>query len=176
LLQLRQKTQAMKKLLIITTALILITGLSAFATGKPGSVFIEKNLYQLSFSKIIVEDDIDVRLSENSDRLIEISGREKYVKAVNWKIKDGVLFLSSKAGSLKKKVLVSISVTELKALAVKGNSDIKSEGALNSNELKVFVAGEGSVALQTTGSIGIEKSSHLDLEVERMAGDVKIEW
>ena len=120
----------MKNITITTTAMILTVCLSAFAKVNPGKAFIEKDFYRLSFNKIVVEGDIDINLSESTDRQIEISGDEKNVKYVSWKIRDGVLFLSSKSGSLKNKAKVSVNVSQLQALSVKGNSDVTSEGAL----------------------------------------------
>ncbi len=144
-----QHKTTMKKLAIITAAFMLTACLSAFATEKnANSVVTEKGFYQLSFNKIIVTNDIDISLSESTDRTIEISGDNKYTQQVEWKIKGGVLFIRSKAGSLKGKVQVSISVNQLSDLSVNGDSDVTSEGALNSEKLKVFVDGEGRIPIK----------------------------
>lgn len=93
----------MKTIVIITTVLILTAGLSAFAKEKNETAIVTENgIHQLSFSKIIVANDLDIRLSESTDRVIEISGYSKYSKLVEWKINDGVLYIRSKTGSLKK--------------------------------------------------------------------------
>ena len=169
------KTKAMKRIIIITAAFMLTAGLSAFAKKtKPSATVIEKNFYQLSFSKIVVEDDIDIYLSENADKSIEISGDSKYTQQVEWKIKSGVLYIKSSNGSLKDKVKVNISVNQLSILLIKGNSDVKSEGALNSGELKVIVDGEGYIALKNTGTISIEKSDNINLNIHRTAGNVMV--
>ena len=154
----------MKKLAIITAAFMLTAGLSAFATEKKATTVVtEKGFYQLSFSKIVVANDIDILLSESTDRVIEVSGDSKYTRQVEWKIRDGVLYIRSKAGSLKNKVEVSISVNQLSNVTVTGDSNVKSEGALNSKELKIFFDGEGKLSIKNTGAINIEKGDTIDL-------------
>lgn len=165
----------MNKLKIIIAALMLTAGLSSFATEKKAnSLVTEKGFYQLSFNKIIVTDDIDIRLSESTDKVIEISGDSKYTQQVEWKIRDGVLYIVSKSGSLKSKVQVDVSVNQLSDLSVTGDSDVRSEGALNSAKLQVFVDGEGHIAIKNTGAINIEKADDIDLHVRRVAGKVKV--
>ena len=167
----------MKKITIITAAFILIGGLSAFAGKKrPISTIVQKEFYQLSFSKIVVENDIDLLLSESTDKEIEIWGDSRFTREVEWKIKNGVLYISSKAGSLKNKASVSISVNQLSSLSVTGNSDVKSEGALNSADLKIFVDGEGKIAIKNTGAINIERADFIDLEVLRVSGNVRVDF
>lgn len=169
-----QKT-VMKKLVIITAAFMLTTGLSAFATEKKATTVVtEKGFYQLSFSKIVVANDIDILLSESTDRVIEVSGDSKYTQQVEWKIRDGVLYIRSKAGSLKNKVEVSISVNQLSNVSVTGDSNAKSEGALNSKELKIFFDGEGELSIKNTGAIKIEKGGTTHLEVKRVSGKVRV--
>lgn len=163
----------MKKITIITAAFLLIGGLSAFA-GEKRLTIVEKEFYQLSFSKIVVENDIELRLSESTDKVIETWGDSKYTKEVEWKIKNGVLHIRSKAGSLKNKAAVSVSVNQLSSLLITGNSDVKSEGALNSADLKIFVDGEGKIAIKNTGAIKIEKADFIDLDVLRVSGDVTV--
>jgi Putative auto-transporter adhesin, head GIN domain len=166
----------MKKLAIITSILMFTTSLSVFAKEKKriGEIT-KKEFYQLSFSKIIVSNDIDIRLSESRDRVIEISGDHKYFQQVEWKIKEGVLYIRSKAGSLKNKVEVSISVTELNNLYVTGDSNVKSEGALNSKELKIFFGGEGRLSIKNTGTIKIERGDSVNVNVQRVTGNVKVD-
>ena len=174
---LQHKKTAMKKITIITAAFILIGGLSAFAgEKKPTTVSVEKEFYQLSFSKIVVENDIDLLLSESTDKEIEIWGDSRFTREVEWKIKNGVLYIRSKAGSLKNKASVSISVNQLSSLSVTGNSDVKSEGALNSADLKIFVDGEGKIAIKNTGAINIERADFIDLEVLRVSGNVRVDF
>ena len=166
----------MKRIAIITTVFMLTAGLSTFAKEKNETAIVtEKGIYQLSFSKIIVANDIDIHLSESTDRVIEISGESKYSQQVEWKIKDGVLYIRSKTGSLKNKVAVSVSVNQLSDLLITGNSNVKSEGALNSKVLKVVFDGEGSISLKNTGAISIESGDAINLEVERVSGKVKVE-
>jgi Putative auto-transporter adhesin, head GIN domain len=166
----------MNKLKIIIAALMLTAGLSSFATEKKAnSLVTEKGFYQLSFNKIVVTDDIDIRLSESTDKVIETSGASQFTEQVEWKIRDGVLYIGSKVGSLKNKVEVSISVNQLSDLIIIGDSDVRSEGALNSAKLQVFVDGEGHIAIKNTGIINVEKADDIDLHVRRVTGKVKVD-
>lgn len=175
-LLLQQKNTAMKQIFILTAALIITTGLFAFTgESKKSVVNTMKVLYQSPFNKIVVEDDIDIRLSESTDRLIEFAGDKKYTQQVEWKIREGVLYVKSKAGSLKDKVQVSVSVNQLRDLLIKGASDVRSEGALNSETLKVTVDGEGYVAIQNTGTIIINKPDDIHLKIKRVSGKVNLD-
>lgn len=163
----------MKRIAIITAALLITTGLSSFAKGIYPSAS-EKGIYQQSFSKIVVTNDIDVSLTESIDKSIEVSGDEENIRQVEWKIKDGILYLKSKKGSLKGKVHVNLSVSQLKSIDVIGTSYIRSNGGLNSKALKVSINGESYVSIKNTGSIEVNKDGDTDLNVKRWSGDVSI--
>jgi hypothetical protein len=166
----------MKKIIILTAAFFISVGFSAFAgESKKNAVGTAKIFYQSSFSKIVVEDDIDIHLSESTDRLIEVTGDKIDIKQVEWKIREGVLYIKSKNGSLKNKVQVSISVSQIRDLLVRGDSDVRSDGALNSEKLQVVVDGEGYIAIQNTGIITIERSEDIHLKVKRVSGNVNVD-
>jgi hypothetical protein len=176
-LQLQHKKTAMKKITIITTAFLLIGAVSAFAAKKKSRPFVvEKEFYQLSFSKIVVENDIELRLAESTEKVIETWGDSRYTKEVEWKIKNGVLYIRSKAGSLKNKARVNVNVNQLSSLLVTGNSDVKSEGALNSANLNIFVDGEGKIAIKNTGAINIERADAIGLDILRVSGNVSVDF
>lgn len=166
----------MKKIIILTSAFFMSVGLSAFAgENKKNAVGTAKIFYQSSFSKIVVEDDIDIHLLESTDRLIEFTGDKTDIQQIEWKIKEGVLYVKSKNGSLKNKVQVSINVNQICDLLVRGDSDVRSDGALNSEKLQVVVDGEGYIAIQNTGTITIEKSDDIRLRVKRVSGNVNVD-
>lgn len=165
----------MKKLITMAVATLLTAGTAVFASGKPPVTMPQKQFdYQLSFSKIVVDDDIDLQLKEGSVKTIDLEGKDKDVENVAWKIKNDVLYIQSKRGSLKEKVKVIVSVNHLKELVIMGASMVKSEGALLSPTLYVHVDSESYVAIKSTGRIFIVSNPGTELQVEKMLGDVQI--
>jgi hypothetical protein len=166
----------MKKILSVAAAIIITAGTAAFATGtekeKPVS---QKTSYQLSFAKLQVENDIDIMLVEDNEKSLEFSGTDASIAKVNWKIKNGILYISSKSGSLKGKVKITVNVNQLKEIAVKGESDVRSNGELNSASLKIYVDGTSFISVRNRGQIKIEKEDGTELEIRRAVGDITFE-
>ena len=81
----------MKKLIVLTTAILFTAGISAFASGtKPGETPGKRINYQLSFSRIELSDDIDLVLQESPDKFMDITGKSTDIDNVDWKIELGV--------------------------------------------------------------------------------------
>ena len=68
------------------------------------------------YYKIVVDDDIDLALVESGQKDMRILAKGNTHEDVNWKIKDGVLYLSSNGSSLKDKV--KINQTKWKELRI----------------------------------------------------------
>lgn len=165
----------MKKLITMAVALFFSAGISTFASGTNGEKTPGKRInYQLAFSKIELSDDIDLVLHESTNQVIDISGAEADIERVNWKIKNGILYLSSRKGSLKDKVKVTVSVNQLKRLDVFGKSTVNSLGELASKSLMVTIDGDSYVALKNSGNIHITNSVNTELDVRRLVGDVVV--
>jgi DUF4097 and DUF4098 domain-containing protein YvlB len=165
----------MKKLITMVAAIFLTAGISAFASGTNDGTSPGKRInYQVSFSKIELSDDIDLVLHESQNKFIDVTGNTADIEKVNWKIKDGILFISSKKGSLKDKVKVIVSVNQLKKLEIYGESTVNSLGELSSKELHVSIEGDSYVALKNSGEIHITNSPNTQLEVKRIVGDVSV--
>jgi len=166
--------KAMKKILTMVTAIILATGVTAFAAdNRSDNPVTQKTSYQLSFVKLQVQDDIDVLLVENPERAIEFKGSEANIAKVDWEIKDGVLYIKSKdKRSLKGKVQLTINVSHLQELAIKGDSEIKSAGELNSAFLSISLEGNCSVSVRNKGQISVLNNNEQELEIKKVVGDV----
>ena len=165
----------MKKAIVMAAAILFTAGISAFASGKNPIVTSVKEIsYQMSFDKIVVEDDIDLVLQENTNRLLSITGDEADIQKLEWKIKRNVLYIKSKGGSLKNKVTVKISVNQLKEIFIDGESALTSAGYLESPKLSVLVEGDGYVALKNAGSIYVQNGASTHFEVKKSVGDVVI--
>jgi Putative auto-transporter adhesin, head GIN domain len=165
----------MKKLITMAVAILITACIAAFASGKAPVAMPQKQFnYQMSFNKIEVADDIDLQLKESDNKIINVTGNDADVENVDWKIKDDVLYLKSKKGSLKNKVHVAIDVTRLKKIVVKGQSTVSSAGPLLSPVLYVYMEGNCYVAIKNTGKIYVINSDNIEVDVKKAVGDVTI--
>ena len=163
----------MKRILTIATAIILTTT-TAFA-GKNDHLVNKTTPYESSFTKIQVEDGIDIMLVESADKSIEFKGDEKSIAKVDWKIKNGVMHISSKKGSLRGKVRLIVNVNNLTELSVKDGSEVMSYGELKSASLRINLDGDAFVSVRSSGQITLQNTTDTDMEVRRVAGDVRFE-
>ncbi len=164
----------MKKTILMATAILITAGTALYAgdknSDKPASV---KTSYQLPFSSMQVKNDIDIRLVESTEKSIAFSGSDAAIAKVEWKIKNGVLYLAAKKGaSLKGKVTITVNVNQLQSLEIMGNSEVRSEGELRSAQLKIYLDGSCSVDLRNEGKITIYNQTDNDLDIRRVTGDV----
>ena len=163
----------MKKLIAMAAAIFFTAGISAFAAGpKPGELPAKRINYQLSFTRIELNDDIDLVLQESTNKFIDVTGDANEIDNVDWKIKDDVLYIRSKKGSLKDKAKVSVSVNQLKKLEIYGQSNVNSIGQLNSPSLQVTIEGDSYVSLKNSGKIYVTNSPYTQLDVHRVVGNV----
>ena len=163
----------MKKLIAL---LILFSfGLTAFAGPEEFKGYrSEQFSYGLTFSKIVVEDNIDLVLYENSTTNIQFDGNQEDIANIEWKVKKGVLYLSSKNGQLKNKVIVTIDVAALSEITLQGQSSVRSLGNLNSPELNVFMKGGCFAAIRNTGAINVINTEDTEMNVLEKIGKVYV--
>lgn len=162
----------MKRILTMVTAIILTTSLAAFAEGKHDWVS-HKTSYEMQFTKLYVEDGIDVVLINSNEKAIAFEGCEANIARVDWKIKDGVLTVSSKKSSLKGKVKVMLNVSNLTEIHVKEGAEVSSIGQLKVSNLNIYLDGDAFVAVKNLGNIKIIKIEDTDMEVRKVVGDVR---
>ena len=156
----------MKKVLTMVTAIILTASLSAFAAGNEKPVN-KQAMYELAFTKLQVQDGIDIMLVESDSKAIEFKGADADVDKVEWTIKNGVMKISSKKGSLKGKVQLIVNVNSLGELYVKDGSAVQSMGRLVSSFLKIYLDSEASVSIRSTGDIKVIKIGDTELDVRK---------
>ena len=163
----------MKKLFAMAAAILFTAGISAFASGtNPGTDPIKQTDYHVSFNRIVVEDDIDLVLEENTSKLLTVNGNEEDVAKLNWQIRKGVLYLKSNKGSLKNKVSVRVTVNQLEEILINDESSVRSTGHLASPKLSVFLSGDGFASIKNLGPIYLSKDSYTEVDIRRLVGDV----
>ncbi|WP_407520193.1 DUF2807 domain-containing protein [Lacibacter sp. MH-610] len=155
----------MKQLIIIAVSL-----LSFNITAGAGSV--DNCMYRHiikakhSFQSIVINNDIDVVLTECPDAEIYVAGDKKDIAAVSYFVKKGILYIQSKSGSLKGKVTVHVPVSHLQLVEINGNSTVTSNGTLSSRLLKVVVNGEAKFDIRSFGKILVEADESIDVNFE----------
>ncbi len=166
----------MKKKLIIPLALLLTITLSANAQKEqPTKIYVSTAIsHEKHFSNIVVNDGIDLVLTENSQYKIWFDGKEKNLEKVKWEVKDGTLYLASRSGSLKDKVKAYVYVQQLNHIRVNGDSWVKSSGYLTSPSLSVLVNGEALVDILNAGKISVENSRDFELGVMKKTRGVSV--
>ncbi|MBN8665197.1 MAG: DUF2807 domain-containing protein [Chitinophagales bacterium] len=126
------------------------------------------------YYKIVVDDDIDLALVESSAKDMSILAKGNTHQDVNWKIKEGVLYLSSNAHSLKDKVKITLAVNKLRQLVVNGASAVHSIGYLQSPGISVTINGDCKVTIQNRGAIELKRTPDTDMEVTNAIGAVYV--
>lgn len=165
----------MKNLKSLLTALMIAGSLTAFSSPIETKVYrsITAN-YDLSFTKIVVEDGIDLVVYENATSNMQFDGKKEDIAKVDWKVKNGVLYLRSKRGSLKNKVLVTLDVSDLKSISINGNSMVRSLGILSTPQLDVYMKGECFVAIRNLGDINVINTDETEMDVRESSGNLSI--
>ncbi|HEX4957938.1 MAG TPA: DUF2807 domain-containing protein [Lacibacter sp.] len=158
----------MKQFIIMAVSLLSFSaaGVAAPAHKIVTSVIASGTVYDV----IVINNDIDVVLTESSLAEIRVTGDEKNVQLVKHQVKKGMLIIGSKSGSLKGKATVHVSVSSLRKLEINGSSFVTSNGALRSNKLVVVVNGEAKFDLKNYGDILIESDEDIDLNFENGNG------
>lgn len=147
----------MKKqlMIILTTAFMLFVN-----AGVTGNDSADDGTRQwtaaATFNKIVINDGVNMVLTEDASQTISIAGKTKFTAAVKLEIKDGVLHISCSKGSASKRVLVYVPVQQLQRITVKGDSEITTFGILQSANIHVRIEGDCYVDIVTRGHITVD--------------------
>ena len=165
----------MKKLITMALAILITAFIAVFASGNTAVSMPPKHFtYQMAFNKIVVSDDINVRLKETGDKVIDIFGTDADIENVDWKIRDGVLYLAGKKGTFEDKAYVTVDVSQLERVTIRGKSTVSSIGPLLSPSLYVYMEDASNVKITNTGKIYVATHNHIDLDVKKTIGDVSV--
>ncbi len=163
---------------MVAVAAVLISGAviaSPLGDSKKDKASVVKDVtIGVDYYKIVVDDDIDLALVESGKKDMRILPKGNTHDDVNWKIKDGVLYLSSNGSSLKDKVKITLTVNKLRQLIVNGASNVYSVGYLQSPGISVTINGDCTVALQNKGAIELKRTPDADMEVTKASGAVYV--
>ncbi len=171
----QQKQKAMKKLMIPLVILLTVSLTSSAQKDAPSKLQASTPIsYHNRFTNIVVNDGIDLVLTENTQDKIWFEGKSKHIDKLKWEIKDGTLYLASKNGSLKDRVKVNVYVQQLTNIRVNGDSWVKSSGYLTSPSLDVMINGEALVDISNVGKISIKNSRDFEIGILKRTSGVSV--
>jgi Putative auto-transporter adhesin, head GIN domain len=165
----------MKKLIIMAVSLLTLSAASFAGNGseKKNTEYSVVVKTKAPFQMIVLNNGVDLVLTESSETRIEIKGEEKDVNNVAHSVKKGILYIGVKNASLKTKAVVYVSMSQLESIEVNGKSKITSNGFLKSSKLKVVVNDEAKFDLKNYGKILFEADDEIDLNFEKSIGQNK---
>lgn len=159
----------MKNLITIALGLLIAAG-NAFATPADNTAAYSRpadHIARGSYHSIVVEDDIDLVLTESDLAGITVVANDKVKNDVRFKIVDGVLHINSTGKSLRNKAIVYVPVSNLEKLEINGQSRVTSSGILNSPLLKVIIRGEAAINLRSNGDVQVDGDEETELHIDK---------
>jgi hypothetical protein len=137
-----------------------------------------------SFHGIRVSSAIDVIISQGNEEAVVVSAsEEKYRRKIKTEVKDGILKiwydnegLKINWGNFDMKLRAYVSVKNLDMIDVSGACDVKVEGVLKGNQLKVGLSGASSFKGEVEYSeMNVEQSGASDSKVKGKVGSLTVE-
>lgn len=118
---------------------------------RTGEIITEKRMLN-GFDMIVVEDDLDVFITQDPIFEIKVEAGENIVPLIKTEVVNGVLFIRNKnrcnwTRSYKKPLNVYVNCPKLQYVTSDGTGDIKSLNAITTNDLHVQIKNSGNVEL-----------------------------
>ncbi|HRF27099.1 MAG TPA: DUF2807 domain-containing protein [Ferruginibacter sp.] len=167
----------MKKLFILSLSIL---SMASIAIAGPGSNATDNNKHistaysrpadgisRGSFHSIRIENDIDVVLTETNLAGITVVANDDATRAIQFKVKKGVLHIYSKGRSMKGKAVVYVPVKNLQTLEVMGNSHVSSAGPLSGPSLRLKIHGEATFNIRSNGDVAVESSPDIEIQMSK---------
>ena len=119
------------------------------------------------FQTLVVQDDIDVVLVEAKAHAIRIGGDQTLAELVSVDLYSRRLSIHANGISMAGKVKITVYVSGLKYLMVKGNSELYSAGVLRTPLLILATKGNCRISVRTNGIIRVDKHFSYELMYSR---------
>jgi hypothetical protein len=160
----------MKKQLVLIVMIAVLSYFNAAAAPvKPTKDNTVQVVVTASFNRIVVCNNVNVVLVEETSQHFSIKGKSKWCEAVKLEVKAGVLTVSSSRTASMKQATVYIPVQQLEGITVKGYSDVESQGTLHCGKLNIHIEGECRVSVLNNGPVTVSKGPlhEFDYEVKK---------
>ncbi len=152
-----------KTIFTIALAVISIFTLSAKSDSKS-----KASTSSTAFHTIVIQDAVNVVLSETVTSQVQ---NIQDVHNLNWKVKNGVLYISKQRRSESINV-VNISVQNLKKIILYDGAQVNAAGLQTSDKLIVRLNGNSSASITSSGKIELINGEDVQLSVYKKLGDV----
>ncbi len=174
----------MKKIFLSVVSFILLTG--SFLKAQNLTVINDKNAEAKpvgSFHSIVISNAFDVIIKQGNEEAVVVSANEiKYRDRIKVKVEGDVLHIyyenegKWKWGNEDRKLRAYISVKQLDFIEASGACDIKIDGALNGNNLKVQLSGATSFKGEVDyNNLLIEQSGASDSKLSGKVANLNIQ-
>lgn len=162
----------MKTIMLMAVSLLSVNIACIAKAGSVPKIKKEKALSTGStpFNTIVINGDVDVVLFEADDKTYETMGTNVNGEGLSFHVKKGILYVNRIGWPNKKKPVAHIPVKHLQMIEVNGRSNIRSNGFLQSDILKVQINEESNFDLKNRGKILFEKDRAIELHFENWKG------
>ncbi|MDR1585735.1 MAG: DUF2807 domain-containing protein [Prevotellaceae bacterium] len=129
------------------------------------------------FHAIHVSGNIELKLKQDSVREVLISTYAELLPKITTEVKEGVLHISSTAISLKKPVVLNVTVDSISSIVAQGACDVKTLSRLGTPaDLKITLYGAAKADLETdvAGTIDMDLKGASKIDLEGRANILKI--
>jgi septal ring-binding cell division protein DamX len=158
----------MKTVIKIAIAIVLFAAAPAYTNAKllkTNKYVITNKAMATDYSRIEIQGNVDVILVQGTSNNLTIEGYQTQLANVAFKVENNTLYVTTVSKIAGEKPIVYIPVSALSFIKVQGNSDVKTLGALQTNNLVIDVASECHVAIKSTGNITISDYSSNEYSV-----------
>ncbi|MCF8371410.1 MAG: DUF2807 domain-containing protein [Bacteroidales bacterium] len=111
------------------------------------------------FSRIGLSVSADVYITQGNQTSLEIEASEKTLQNLVTKVKDGELEIKWKDNDYSNgEINIKITMKEIEELSIAGSGNIFANSSIKCNEIKLSIAGSGSIKLKDISAKEIESS------------------
>jgi hypothetical protein len=147
------------------TVLMIVNAIAG--GGKEKKSYVRTIEINNAITKIIISGNVEVALTEDKQSNITIEGKREIAEQVRVVNEKGQLQIFAKSSSGKNRPKVTIPVSHLKTLVVRGEAFVYSSAMLHSDKINVLVDGLCTISLKSTGSIVVESTDEYYLKYSR---------
>jgi|GEM_PF-4527782 len=155
----------MKKLSLLILAITIAA--SSFAqTSSVEITTVKKIKTDETVTSLKVYNNVEVFLTDDSTKGIQIVGEKAEAENIQVKISNGVLTITNPSGEFSKdKVAMFVPSKDLCQVFIHGSSIISSVNVISNEMLDVTINGNGKYQIKTTGSLNVNTIDDFPIEL-----------
>lgn len=119
--------------------------------------------FENQFQTVNIEGDVTVIFTNEPIGSIAIEGQERHLDKVRYILEDNKLTIDVNQIADFKKITVYLSAIALQHFQMNGNADISSFGTLNTNQMHLYLNGNISLKIRTTGQLFFDSPDDIEL-------------